>query len=99
MSAPFAASLPTDASLEVLATAVGRVEHDKERVVLTRGGEPVAALVPFEDIALLEAIEDEQDIADAHAALAEWEAAGRPPGPTLEELAARHGVRLDPDAE
>jgi prevent-host-death family protein len=67
---------------------------DKERVVLTRDGRPVAAVVPIEDFEALEAAEDEQDAADARGRLAAWEAAGRPAGTTLEELASRWGIDL-----
>jgi prevent-host-death family protein len=36
----------------------------KERVVLTRGGKRVAVVVPVEDLALLEALEDRLDLGD-----------------------------------
>ena len=37
---------------------VNRSAYGKERVVLTRRGKGVAAVVPIEDLRLLEAIED-----------------------------------------
>ncbi len=99
MSVSLTPSLPTDAGPEAYAEAVGRAERDKERVVLTRDGRPVAALVPIEDVEALEALEDEIDSRLADEALARWEAAGRPPGTTLEELAERWGITLGDGAE
>jgi hypothetical protein len=45
--------------------------------VLTRGRKPVAAVVPVEDVAALEALEHEHDAAELRARVAEWEAEGR----------------------
>lgn len=90
--------MPADAAQGELAEAVARAELDKARVVLTREGRPVAALVPIEDMEMLEAWEDEQDSGLADEAIAQWEAEGRPLGPTLEEVATRWGITLDPDA-
>jgi prevent-host-death family protein len=70
-----------------LAQTVERAEAEKERVILTRDGRPVAALVPLADVVALEMIGDTADTAAAVAALTEWEAGGRPLGATLEELA------------
>jgi prevent-host-death family protein len=90
-------AVPADADVAStpLAEAVGRAETGNERVILTRNGKPVAAVVPLADVAALEAIEDAGDAAAAVAALAEWEAAGRPLGATLDELAKRHGIDLN----
>jgi PHD/YefM family antitoxin component YafN of YafNO toxin-antitoxin module len=91
-------SLPPSAERDgdKLAEAAVHAERDKARVILTRDGKPVAAVVPIEDLESLEA-EDEYWSRVAGEAVAEWEAAGRPLGPTLEELAARYGIALDPD--
>jgi prevent-host-death family protein len=56
---------------ENLSDAVNRAAFGKERVVLTRRGRKLAAIVPFEDIELLEALEDRKDIEDAKKALKE----------------------------
>ena len=50
---------------------VNRVAYGKERVVLTRRGKPLAAVVPLEDVELLERLEDRIDLDEARAALAE----------------------------
>ena len=99
MSAALDPFLAADAAPAAFAEAMARAEHEKGRTVLTRAGRPVAALVPIEDIEALEAWEDEQDSRAAAEAVTQWEAEGRPLGATLDELAARYGVTLDPDAE
>jgi prevent-host-death family protein len=55
---------------------LNRTAYAKERIVLTRHGKPLAALVPLEDLALLEQWEDEADVEAARAALAEAEEQG-----------------------
>ncbi|MGH7121367.1 MAG: type II toxin-antitoxin system Phd/YefM family antitoxin [Acetobacteraceae bacterium] len=86
--------IPTEAAIDRLAALAEQAEHDKERVVLTRAGKPVAAVVPIEDVEALEAIEDAEDAAEAQRALAEWEAAGRPAGISLEDFARKYGIDL-----
>ncbi len=60
----------TDARDE-FAELVNRVAYGHERIVLARRGRSLAALVPPEDLALLEMLENEIDIASARAALAD----------------------------
>jgi prevent-host-death family protein len=55
---------------------LNRTAYAKERIVLTRHGKPLAALVPLEDLALLEQWEDETDVEAARAAMAEAEEKG-----------------------
>jgi prevent-host-death family protein len=50
---------------------INRVAYGRERIVVTRRGHEVVAVVPVEDVALLELLEDEFDLTDARAALAE----------------------------
>ena len=50
---------------------VHRANIEKERIVITTHGQPVAALVPLEDLRALEEFEDIQDVLDAKTALAE----------------------------
>ncbi|MDI6774896.1 MAG: type II toxin-antitoxin system Phd/YefM family antitoxin [Verrucomicrobiota bacterium] len=45
-----------------LAEAINRVSYGGERVVFARRGKPVAALVSPEDLALLQRMEDAEDI-------------------------------------
>jgi len=54
-----------------LSSALNRVAYGRERLVLHRRGKDVAALVPMEDLALLEALEERLDLDDARAALTE----------------------------
>ena len=56
---------------ESFSTTVNRVAFGGERVVLTRHGRRVAAVVPIGDLELLEAIEDAADLDDVRAALAD----------------------------
>jgi prevent-host-death family protein len=87
--------VPTDTAPAAFAEAVARAEAGKERIVLTRAGKPVAALVPIAD---LEAIEDAEDEAETAEALAEYERSGKDwPTYTVEELTARWGVSLSND--
>jgi prevent-host-death family protein len=56
---------------ESFSTTVNRVAFGGERVVLTRHGRRVAAVVPIEDLDLLVALEDARDLDEVRAALAE----------------------------
>ena len=55
-----------------------RAAKRKERVILTRRGKPVAALVPIEDLNFLEAIEDRLDADEFERAKDEFERSGEP---------------------
>jgi prevent-host-death family protein len=46
-----------------LSTAVNQAAFGGERIVLERHGKPIAAVVPIEDLRLLEELEDKADIA------------------------------------
>jgi prevent-host-death family protein len=59
------------AKLRASVDTVNRVSYGGERVVLTRHGRRVAAVVPIEDLELLEALEDARDLDDVRAALAD----------------------------
>jgi prevent-host-death family protein len=52
-------------------TTVNRVAYGGERVVLTRHGKRVAAVVPIEDLDLLESLEDAVDVEEARQVLAQ----------------------------
>jgi prevent-host-death family protein len=53
------------------ATILNHVAYGHERIILQRHGKDAAVLVPLEDLALLEALEDRADLEDARAARAE----------------------------
>lgn len=53
------------------AELVNRVAYAGERVRVVRRGRELAALVPMEDVELLEALEDELDLAAAREALSD----------------------------
>jgi prevent-host-death family protein len=53
------------------AEMVNRVRYGSDRVVILRRGKPVAAVVPVEDLRLLELLEDRLDIEAARRALAD----------------------------
>lgn len=50
---------------------INRAAFGKERVTLTRRGKEIVAVVPIEDVKLLEALEDKIDLEEARAALGE----------------------------
>ena len=54
-------------------STINRVAYGGERVVLTRHGRRVAAVVPVHDLELLEALEDARDLDEVRAALADPE--------------------------
>ncbi len=62
-----------------MADALNRVAYQGERIVLERRGKGVAAIVPMDDLALLEAIEDHEDVKAARKALAEMKRKGSKP--------------------
>ncbi|MHA7627576.1 type II toxin-antitoxin system Phd/YefM family antitoxin [Corallococcus sp. M7] len=56
-----------------LAELLNRAAYGKERLVLTRHGKKLVAVIPFEDLEALEALEDRRDIQKADAARRESE--------------------------
>ena len=58
---------------EEFADLVNRAAYGHERVLVSRRGRTVAAIVPIEDVELLERLEDEHDLAEARGALADPE--------------------------
>jgi len=53
------------------ADVINRASFGKERFVLTRRGKKLVAIIPVEDLELLEAMEDRLDVEAAKAALAD----------------------------
>lgn len=50
---------------------INRVAHSKERIILTRRGKEIAAIIPIEDLVLLQESQDNQDLREAIEALKE----------------------------
>lgn len=48
---------------------INRAAFGKERMILTRRGKELVAVVPIEDVKLLEALEDKMDLEEAREAL------------------------------
>ena len=72
-------TISTVKARQQLSTVINRAAFGKERVVLTRRGREVAAVVPIEDVKLLEELEDRIDLEEARAALAETKSKGTIP--------------------
>ena len=66
-------TISTVEARENLSDVINRSAYGKERVVLTRRGKGVVAVVPIEDLKLLEALEDRLDLEDIEKALADPE--------------------------
>ena len=81
------AMLSTVKAREGFSETVNRSAYGKERIILTRRGKGIAAVVPIEDLELLERLEDEIDIREARKALKEG---GKPIAVT--ELKKRYGL-------
>ena len=75
-----------------LADALNRVAYQGERIVLERRGKGVAVLVSMEDLALLESIEDREDVKAARKVLADMKRKGEK-GIPLAEVKQRLGIK------
>ncbi len=64
---------------EHFAEYLGRVTYSKDRVVVTKHGKKVAAVVPYEDLELLEKLEEAIDLKNAKTALANMKKHGSIP--------------------
>ena len=62
--------IPASKARERLAEILNDVAGRGARVILHRHGKDVAAVIPVEDLALLESLEDRYDVEAARAALA-----------------------------
>jgi prevent-host-death family protein len=76
-----------DASAE-FGEVLHRAAHGKERLRITQDGQALAAVVPIEDLVLLEELEDRIDLEDARTALEEAKTGGVM---TLDEFRASLG--------
>ena len=77
--------LNTSDARERLAEVLNRVAFAKDRVRITRRGKEIAAVVPIEDLELIERLEDEFDLREAEKALAEADRKGTIPLEVLRE--------------
>lgn len=64
-------SITTADAKEEFAELVNRVSHYKDRVILTRRGKDIAAIVPIEDLNLLLQSQNKSDLHEAVEALKE----------------------------
>jgi prevent-host-death family protein len=53
---------------DMFGDTLNRAAYGKERIILTRRGKPLAAIVPLEDLELLDAMENAADIEEVRAA-------------------------------
>ncbi len=77
-------SLSTAEARGRFADVINRAAYGKERVVLTRRGQELVAVIPIEDLQFLQEMEDRLDIEAAMAALAEVEEKGTIPWEQIE---------------
>ena len=68
-------------SHESFVATLQRVASKRERVIVRRNGKNVAAIVPMEDLAALEELEDRRDLRAAKKALADAKRKGEKPIP------------------
>ena len=73
------AHLAASKARQGFADTINRAGYGKERVVVRWRGKEIAAVVPIDDLRLLEELEDRIDLTDAWAALAETKKKGAKP--------------------
>lgn len=64
-------AMTTVEAREHFSDLINRTAYGKERVVLTRRGKDIVAVIPLEDLKLLEKMEDYVDLQDAQKSLKE----------------------------
>ena len=82
-------TINTTEARENLADILNRVAYAKDRVRITRRGKDIAAVVPIEDLELIERLENEIDIREAEKVLKEARKNGTVP---LADLAKELGL-------
>lgn len=63
--------ISTSDARKEFAEIINQVVYNQERVTVHRRGKKVAAVVPYEDLLLLEKMEDEMDLREARKAMKE----------------------------
>lgn len=64
-------SINTIEAKEEFNELISRASHNKERIIITRRGKDIAAIIPIEDLILLQASQNQYDLHDAMEALKE----------------------------
>jgi prevent-host-death family protein len=80
--------ISTAEAKETFIDLVNQVAHNKERIILTRRGKEIAAIVPMEDLQLIQNSQDQSDLQAAIDSLQETREKG---SLTLEELKKQIG--------
>ncbi len=93
MSTDTATTIELPEAQRLLGELVDRAAQGTERILVTREGEPVAALVSLEDLRWLEEVQDRLDSATIDAAITEWTRTGAPTR-SLEDVAQELNVTL-----
>ncbi len=68
---------------------INQVVHNKDQVILTRRGKEIAAIIPLEDLALLQDLQNKHDLQEALDALKEARTKG---GISLEKVKEEVGA-------
>lgn len=92
MASPRTLSAPASAARGSFADMLNRAAYGKERVVVTRRGKALAAIVPMEDMQALAALEDERDARLIAKRRAAWRRGGRKSTP-IEAVATKHRAK------
>ncbi|MFU8797480.1 MAG: type II toxin-antitoxin system Phd/YefM family antitoxin [Gammaproteobacteria bacterium] len=69
-------AMTTVSARENFSDVINRTAYGKERIVLSRRGKDLVAVIPLEDLQLIEAIEDKLDLLDAEKSLKEAKRVG-----------------------
>jgi len=72
-------AITTAAARQHFSDLINRVAYGKDRILLTRRNRPLVAVVPMEDVALLEELQDRDDLKAARVALREAKRKGTTP--------------------
>jgi prevent-host-death family protein len=75
---------------EQLSEVINRAAYGKERIVLTRRGKDLVAMVPLDDLRLLEELEEQLDLAAVKQA---WKAQGKKPLRSWTEAKKKLGLK------
>ena len=78
-------SITTADAKEEFSELINRVSHNKERIILTRRGKEIAAIIPIEDLHLIQESQNKSDLHDAVEALKEARTQGTITLETLEK--------------